>query len=121
MMLATLMVAAVLGQPLPVTCDLVGHGGWYAGDHIALDPLVCAGLSKWANDRMLGVSIFTVAHESEHALGILDEHAADCAALPLVAPLARRFFGVTIARASRLAREALRFHNSLPPPYSGPC
>lgn len=123
MLLAAIIVAAIIGHPAPTTCDLTdGHGGYVdPAGAVHLAPLTCAGLSRYASDRMLALSIFTVAHESQHAKGISDEHQADCAALPLVAPLARRYFHAGPARATRLAAVARAFHASLPPPYAGPC
>ena len=70
-------------------------------------------------------AIFTLAHEAVHQRGIADEGLTDCTALPLVAALAVKYFGVTetvterylvpktIKRTSRSPRKKIRFRTTV--------
>lgn len=123
MIIVALLAAAIIGHPTPVTCNYTAtqHAGYYDGQTISLQPMICAGLSRYATDKQLAVSIFVIAHEAEHAVGVTDEHEADCRALPWVARLARRFFSASPIRQWRLAMIAVNFHLSQPEPYGGQC
>jgi hypothetical protein len=57
--------------------------------HVALRNGAAAVGAYWLSGALL-----TLAHESVHQRGIVDEQLADCTALPLVGPLATQFFNV---------------------------
>jgi hypothetical protein len=95
-----------------IDSDTVGFAG-IQGNRVNLAPDVCDGLvdltyhgSRPPDDTArfpLATAVVTLAHEPEHAKGVADEAQAECYAIQLAAPTARRL-GVPAAYASGLAR-----------------
>ncbi len=127
---ASVLAALVIGHPVPVTCAPVpGAFGYYdaAGDHIYINDGLCPYLdgtprTKLARLRFALVAL-VVTHEAEHAAGVEDEHATECAALralPAVLAEVKRESGAlwSVGREAKAARSVQRGD---PPRNGGHC
>ncbi len=136
--------AVIAGKPVNVYCatsdtewrayeatlstpgDYRGNTPVIGGTETALRPAVCGPLLKKIRGQSVpigsfSISLFTLAHESEHMKGIADEHQADCAALadiPKIAPLFGIHKKATLATVMWFAN--LQHRTGLPA-YSYPC
>lgn len=97
-------------------------------DAAYLSPNVCRHLEGWLRGKdaptvaTVGSDALTLAHESMHLHGLLDEHDTDCAALKALPRVLRERFRVRSPRNLMLAmRSAQAWHDSAPPLYAGPC
>ena len=118
LLLAATVTTIIAGRPVPVTCgDTLGNSGWYqtARDAIVMNPIECALLGS-TTDASRAHGLHTLIHEAEHAAGLMDEHAADCATVRAFPAVIRR-----LRWPARLAAISQRIHDSLPAPYSGAC
>ena len=67
---------------------------------VFISPRQCETLWALHNRESVGTyyaasAIFTLAHEAVHQRGIADEGVTDCTAMPLVAGIALKYFGIT--------------------------
>ena len=108
----------VAGKPVAVYCERDWYpwikyfetgginGTWVQGFTVLAVPTVfispreCETLWALQNGESVGTyyaasAIFTLAHEGVHQRGIADEGVTDCTAMPLVAGIAVKYFGVT--------------------------
>ena len=108
----------VAGKPVTVYCEndwypwikafeAAGmNGGWVNGftsqdvATVFVSPRQCETLWALNNRESVGTyyaasALFTLAHEAVHQQGIIDEGVTDCTAMPLVAGIAVRYFGIT--------------------------
>jgi hypothetical protein len=80
--------------------DLYGFAP-YGGNVLFVSPLICESLHialeigyQDAGLAHFSRALLVLIHESMHSRGIVDEGEADCTALPLVAPMAVKYFKV---------------------------
>lgn len=91
----------IVGQPVTIVCEPIDRmpaavlafvfiDGSYV---IHLGPYACETLKDPASP-IFGAGVLVLAHEAEHLAGLLNESAANCAAIRRVDFLARRFWHV---------------------------
>lgn len=104
-MLPVILTAlALAGAPsgTTVTCDAsiayLGLTTFNSPPAISLEPMVCRGIRVFGKGErsdyqlyMIGLSSMVLLHEASHASGIVDETAAQCAAMRLVPSLLARY------------------------------
>lgn len=81
------------------------------GSTVFLGPDYCSTLRFYLGDPGVatvpeGAALLVLLHEASHAAGVVDEHAADCRALPLVAGYAESLLGVA-PEVTRLRRRTV--------------
>jgi hypothetical protein len=129
------------GNPSSVSCnpDLTYNGLTFRATHaVEISPRVCGGLlllqasarereriraanSLYASDvdEMMALGALTLAHEAQHAAGILDEGEAQCRAVRLAPSLLGRYLsGIELADA---VQDVSVLHARDLPPYNSVC
>ena len=103
----SVVASRVAGKPITVSVNSFGPGTWtgaavVGGDHVFLGEDAYRDAKRGG-----GVGLFVLLHETGHATGIADEHAADCFSLAHLKSVLLRFWQLRPAGIAQRYDDAL--------------